>query len=53
MTAEQSAEQTGKAEAVTARLVRAVTWPGGKDVDWECGSAGGQLTVTLMLSARR
>ena len=35
MAAEQSAGQAGKAQAVSARLVRAVTQPGGKDVDWE------------------
>ena len=56
MTAEQSAEQDGKAEAVTARLVRAVTWPGGKDVDWEkvraVGAMIGAITVIHGLKSR-
>jgi hypothetical protein len=35
MAADQTPEQAGKAQAAITRVVRAVTEPGGKDVDWE------------------
>jgi len=35
MTAEESPKQAGKAQVALTRTVRAVTQPGGKDVDWE------------------
>ena len=34
MTADQSPEQAGKAQAAFSKTVRAVTRPGGMDVDW-------------------
>ena len=34
MTADQSSDQTGKTRAALTRTVRAVTQPGGMDVDW-------------------
>ncbi len=56
MTAEQSAEQAGKAEALIARLVRAVTRPGGKDVDWDkvrvVGTIIGAVAVIPALKTR-
>ena len=56
MTADQDPGQAGKAQAATTRLVRAVTWPGGKDVDWEkVGAVGtiiGAVTVIHGLKTR-
>jgi hypothetical protein len=43
MTADQSPEQAGKAQAALTKTVRAVTWPGGKDVDWERVRAVGAM----------
>ena len=34
MTADQSPKQAGKAQAALTKTVRAVTQPGGMDVDW-------------------
>lgn len=34
MTADQPPEQAGKAQAALAKTMRAVTQPGGMDVDW-------------------
>jgi hypothetical protein len=56
MAAEQPAGQAGKAQAVVTRLVRAVTRPGGKDVDWEkvraVGAIIGAVTVIHGLKTR-
>jgi hypothetical protein len=35
MAADQTPEQAGKAQTAITRVVRTVTQPGGKDVDWE------------------
>jgi hypothetical protein len=43
MTADQSPEQAGKAQATLTRTVRAVTQPGGKDVDWAKVGAVGSI----------
>jgi hypothetical protein len=56
MAAEQPAGQAGKAQPVIARLMRAVTQPGGKDVDWEkvraVGAMIGAVTVIHGLKSR-
>jgi hypothetical protein len=56
MTADQSQEQAGKAQAAITRTVRAVTQPGGKDVDWErvgaVGSIVGAVAVIHGLKTR-
>jgi hypothetical protein len=43
MATDQSPGQTGKAQAALTRVVRAVTQPGGKDVDWEKVRAVGAI----------
>jgi hypothetical protein len=56
MTADQSPTQVGKAQAALSRTVRAVTQPGGKDVDWErvgaVGSIVGAVAVIHGLKTR-
>ena len=56
MTADQSPKQAGKAEAGLTRTVRAVTQPGGKDVDWgkvgAVGSIVGAVAVIHGLNTR-
>ena len=56
MTADQSPKQTGKTQAALTRTVRAVTQPGGKDVDWEkvraVGAIIGAVTVIHGLKTR-
>jgi hypothetical protein len=56
MTADQSPKQAGKAQAALTRTVRAVTQPGGKDVDWErvgaVGSIVGAVAVLHGLNTR-
>jgi hypothetical protein len=47
MAADQSPEQAGKARAVITRVVRTVTQPGGKDVDWEKVRAVGAIIGAL------
>ena len=56
MTADQSPKQAGKAQAAFTRTVRAVTQPGGKDVDWgkvgAVGSIVGAVAVIHGLKTR-
>jgi hypothetical protein len=56
MTADQVPKQAGKAQAALTKTVRAVTWPGGKDVDWEkvraVGAIIGAVTVIHGLKTR-
>lgn len=56
MTADQSPKQAGKARAALTKTVRAVTQPGGKDVDWErigaVGSIVGAVAVIHGLKTR-
>lgn len=56
MPADQDPGQAGKAQAAFTRTVRAVTWPGGKDVDWEkvraVGAIIGAVTVIHGLKSR-
>jgi hypothetical protein len=56
MTADQTPAQAGKAQAAMTRTVRAVTQPGGRDVDWErVGAAAsiiGAATVILGFKTR-
>ena len=56
MTADQSPKQAGKAQAALTRTVRAVTQPGGKDVDWAkvgaVGSIVGAVAVIHGLNTR-
>jgi hypothetical protein len=56
MTADQSPEQAGKAQAALTRTVRTVTQPGGKDVDWgkvgAVGSIVGAVAVLHGLNSR-
>jgi len=56
MTAEQSPKQAGKAQAALTKTVRAITQPGGKDVDWErvgaVGSIVGAVAVIHGLKTR-
>jgi hypothetical protein len=56
MTADQSPKQAGKAQAALTRTVRAVTQPGGKDVDWgrvgAVGSIVGAIAVIHGLKTR-
>jgi hypothetical protein len=56
MTADQSPKQAGKAQAALTKTVRAVTQPGGKDVDWErigaVGSIVGAVAVIHGLKTR-
>jgi hypothetical protein len=56
MAADQAPGQAGQGEAAITRLLRAVTQPGGKDVDWEkVGAVGGligALTVIFGLKSR-
>ena len=56
MTADQSPKQAGKAQTALATTVRAVTQPGGKDVDWErvgaVGSIVGAVAVIHGLKTR-
>jgi len=47
MTADQSPQKAGKAQAALTRTVRTVTWPGGKDVDWEKVRAVGAIIGAL------
>ena len=48
MTAE-SAGQADMAQPVVTRVVRAVTWPGGRDVDWEKVRAVGAIVGALIV----
>ncbi len=43
MAADHAPRQAGKAQAATTRLVRSVTQPGGKDIDWEKVRAVGAI----------
>ena len=56
MTADQSPKQTGKVPSALTKTVRAVTQPGGKDVDWErvgaVGSIVGAVAVIHGLKTR-
>jgi len=56
MAADQAPGQAAKAQAAITRLVRAVTQPGGKDVDWEkvraVGAIIGAVTVLHGLKTR-
>ena len=56
MAADQAPRQAGKAQAVIAKTVRAVTQPGGKDVDWDkvraVGALIGAITVIHGLKTR-
>jgi hypothetical protein len=56
MTADQSPEQAGKAQAVLTRTVQAVTQPGGREVDWAkvgaVGSIVGAVAVLHGLNSR-
>ena len=56
MTADQSPKQAEKAEAALTRTVRAVTQPGGKEVDWArvgaVGSIVGAVAVIHGLNTR-
>jgi len=56
MTADQSPEQAGNPQAALIKTVRAVTRPGGKDVDWErvgaVGSMVGAVVVIFGLKTR-
>jgi hypothetical protein len=56
MTADQSPKQTGKVQAALTKTVRAVTQPGGRDVDWEkigaIGSIVGAVAVIHGLKTR-
>jgi hypothetical protein len=56
MTADQSPKQAGNAQPALTRTVRAVTQPGGKDVDWgkvgAVGSIVGAVAVTHGLNTR-
>jgi hypothetical protein len=56
MAADQSPGQAGNAQAKITRIVRAITRPGGKDIDWEkvgaVGSMAGAVTVILGLRTR-
>jgi hypothetical protein len=47
MAADQVPAQTGQAEPTITRIVRAVTQPGGKDVDWEKVRAAGVIVGSL------
>ena len=50
MAADQAPEQAGKAQAVITKVVRGVTQPGGKDVDWEkVGAVGGIIGAVTVL----
>jgi hypothetical protein len=48
MAADQPAEQAGNAQAAITRVVRAVTQPGGMDVDWEKVRAVGAIIGALV-----
>ena len=54
MAADQAPGQAEKEQAAITRLVRAVTQPGGKDVDWEkVGAVGGLIgAVTVIFGLR-
>ena len=56
MTADQTPAQAGRAQAAMTRSVRAVTQPGGRNVDWErvgaVASIIGAATVILGFKAR-
>jgi hypothetical protein len=56
MTADQSPKQAGKTQTALTRTVRAVTQPGGKDVDWgrvgAVGSIVGAVAVLHGLNTR-
>ena len=56
MTTDQSPKQAGKAQAALTKTVRAITQPGGKDVDWErvgaVGSIVGAVAVIHGLKTR-
>ena len=56
MTADQPPKQAGNAQATFTRSVRAVTQPGGKDVDWAkvgaVGSIVGAVAVIHGLNTR-
>jgi len=56
MTADQSPDQAGNAQTALTRTVRAVTQPGGKDVDWgkvgAVGSIVGAVAVIHGLNTR-
>ena len=54
MTADQDPGQAGKAQAAITRLVRAVTQPAGKDIDWDKVRAAGAIigAVTVIHGLR-
>jgi hypothetical protein len=56
MTTDQSPKQAGKAQAALTKTVRAVTQPGGNDVDWgkvgALGSIVGAVAVIHGLKTR-
>lgn len=56
MAADQEPKQAGKAQAALTKTVRAVTRPGGKDVDWEkvrtVGAIIGAVTLLHGLKTR-
>jgi hypothetical protein len=50
MTADQSPKQAGTAQAALTRTVRAVTQPGGKDVDWgKVGAVGSIIGAVAVI----
>jgi hypothetical protein len=54
MTADESPEQAEKAQTVITRVVRTVTWPGGKDVDWEkVRAVGAIIGAVVVIRGRR
>ena len=57
MTDDQAAGRAGKAQAAIGRVARAVTQPGGKDIDWEkvraVGAIVGAVAVIHGLKNRR
>jgi hypothetical protein len=50
MAADQVPRQAGEGEAAITRFVRAVTQPGGRDVDWErVGAVGAIISALIVL----
>ena len=54
MTANQSPKQAGKAQAAHTRTVRAVTQPGGRNIDWKKIRAAGAVIagMSILLGVR-
>ena len=54
MTVDQSATQAGKGQAAITKTVRAVTRPGGMDVDWgKVGAVGSIIGAVAVLRGRK